>query len=312
MTAAAGESLSIGTTNHGYLVGGKALPSDAPGLAIRPISATRDAVYGAAQLIDGLARAARHVADRFPASVLFAGDVAAKNGGTLAPHASHASGRDVDLSYYVSDPDGTPHDGPEMRWVDAQGHVSGSALVFDAARNWALVEALLRDPSMQVQWIFVAAHVEPLVLAAARAAGADPTLMERAAKVMQQPGDSSPHADHFHLRVYCSAAERLQGCIDAPPFYPWIDRHSAAVSEWVEGLVPFLADPRGAAGEEFRFAIERLVRAHASEALPRLHALLEQDRDQATHALVLDAVDFLEGRRTPAAWARWRPEEVGD
>lgn len=312
-TLAPGESASIGTTSRGYLVGAKALPSDAPGLALRDISVKRDAIWGSAAFVDALARAARHVAERYPGSRLFAGDLALKNGGSFAPHRSHASGRDVDLSFYVTTRDGLAHDGPEMRWVDADGRVSGTDLVFDAARNWALVEALLRDPGVQVQWVFVASHLEPLLLAAGRAAGADEAVLERAARVLQQPGDSSPHGDHFHVRVYCTEPERLEGCLDAPPFYPWVDRYDAAVQHWVDGLVPFLADPRGAAGEEFRFAVERLVRANATQALPQLDALAARpDLDASTRTLVTDAIDFLRGKRTPEAWARWRPEDVGD
>ena len=75
--------------------------------------------------------------------------------------------------------------------------------------------------------------------------------------------------------------------------------------------LPFLRDPRGAAGEEFRFAVERLVRANARVALPYLEAAATHP-DAATRALVTDAIDFLSGRRTPEAWARWRPEDVGD
>ncbi|MFO0750212.1 MAG: penicillin-insensitive murein endopeptidase [Myxococcota bacterium] len=312
-----GDSWSIGTTSRGYLVGAKALPDDVPGLVVRESSRQRGALWGSAAFVDALARAARHVAERYPGSRLFAGDLSLRNGGNFAPHASHASGRDVDLSFYVRDPDGdtargAPHDGPEMRWVDADGRVTGASVVFDAERNWALVEALLRDPTVQVQWVFVASHLEPLLLAAGRAAGADDELLKRAAAVLQQPGDSSPHADHFHVRVYCTEAERLQGCLDAPPFHAWVDRFEPAMRRWIDGLLPFLADPRGAAGEEFRFALERLVRANATEALPRLDALAQSASDDATRALVTDAIDFLRGRRTPAAWARWRPENVGD
>ena len=309
---APGDSLSIGTTGQGYVVGARALESG-PGLALRPLTRDRGTMWGTASFVDALARAARHVAERYPGSVLYVGDLGLRDGGTLPPHRSHTSGRDVDLCYYTRAPDGTPADGPGMSWVDAAGRVTGRDAIFDAERNWALVEALLRDPSIQVQWVFVASHLEPLLLAAGRDAGADATLLARAAKVLQQPNDSSPHADHFHVRVYCGAAERVEGCLDAAPFYPWIDTHDDEVARWVAGLVPFLSDPRGAAGEEFRFAVERLVRANARDALPSLEQIaLRTDADPATRALVSDAIDFLRGRRTPAAWARWRAVDLGD
>jgi len=305
----AGESWSIGTTGRGYLVGGRRLESG-PGLAVRASAKERGADFGTAALVEALARAARHVAERHPGSVLWSGDLAAEHGGTLPPHKSHASGRDVDLAFYLDDAAGAPAESGGMSWVSSDGRTA-AGLTFSAARNWALVEALLRDPAVQVQWIFVASHLEAMLLAAAREAGADALLIERAARVLQEPGDSSPHGDHFHVRVYCGEAERLEGCLDAPPFHPWIDRHDEAVRRWADGLVPFLSDPRGVASEELRFAVERLVRANATVALPHFERLAEHP-DPATRALAADALDFLRGHRTPAAWARWRPEDLGD
>lgn len=296
-------ALSIGTTGRGALLDGIALQaSDA--LALRPISVQRGAIYGASGLVGMLTRAAERVAREHPGSVLWAGDLSLAEGGPLAPHASHTSGRDVDLAFYVTRAD-APADGPEMRYVAPDGRVAGTDLRFDAARNWALVRALLEDPQVVPQWIFCASHVRALLLSEAQRAGADPLLVAKAERVLAQPGDSSPHDDHFHVRVYCGLAERLQGCLDAPPWHPWAPRWEAELARWAEALAPFLATP---SEPETREAIERIVRMNATGALPDLKRLAAGDSSLAP--LAADAVDFLEGRRTPDAWRRWRAEDT--
>ena len=81
---------------------------------------------------------------------------------------------------------------------------------FDTARNWVLIEELLRDPSIQVQWIFVAHFIERMLLEHATETGVSETLRERAAAVMKEPSKSSPHKEHFHVRIYCSLEERIE------------------------------------------------------------------------------------------------------
>lgn len=296
---------SIGPSNAGTLVGARPLPEDHPSLRVRPSAARRGATFGTPALVAMLVRAAERVAREHPGSALWAGDLSRAEGGPLAPHASHTSGRDVDLAFFVSRREGAalvPADGPEMRAVDTLGRVAGGALVFDDARNWALVRALLEDPGAAPQWIFVAAHLRERLLTYGQTA-AEPALVERAAVVLAQPRDSSPHADHFHVRIYCGLEERLQGCLDAPPFHPWVDRHDAALAHWLEGLLPFLSQPRW---PETREAIERIVRMNAHPAIPHLERLAAAHADPGLTALAEDALAFLRGRRTPEAWRRWR------
>ncbi|TNF27979.1 MAG: hypothetical protein EP329_18785, partial [Deltaproteobacteria bacterium] len=236
-----------------------------------------------------------------PGSVLWAGDASARHGGDLSNHASHNSGRDVDLAFYRRTVDGALGDLPTMTVV-AEDLRAAAGMRFDTARNWALVAALLEDPEVQIQWIFVVSYLREALLAEARAVGAAPELLARAAAVLAQPGDSSPHAEHFHVRVYCGVDERLAGCLDAAPFHPGVDRGDAEVGRFVDGLLPFL--DRGWT-DELRWAVTRLVRMNATSALDRLRRLTH-DPDPRVAALATDAVDFLSGRRTPEAWARWR------
>jgi penicillin-insensitive murein endopeptidase len=90
---------------------------------------------------------------------------------------------------------------------------------FDTARNWLMLEAFLTDPSIRVQWVFVATALEDRMLAYARRKHRSTWITEYAATVMQQPGDSAPHDDHFHIRVYCSRTDRFHGCEDRGPVW---------------------------------------------------------------------------------------------
>ena len=95
---------------------------------------------------------------------------------------------------------------------------------FDPLANWVLVKQLLSDPEIEVQWIFVKTELRELMLAAARNDGEDPALIERAQGVLSQPGDSLPHDDHLHLRIYCPGADRQYGCVDFGPVR-WMKKH---------------------------------------------------------------------------------------
>lgn len=299
-------SYSIGTTSAGYLVGAVPL-AGSEGLALRPISVSRDAIYGTRALEGLLTRAAGAVAAAYPGSVLWAGDLSAPHGGDLPGHESHNSGRDVDLGFYRRAPDGTAADTPAFS--DVAADLTSGRTRFDLERNWLFVASVLKDPGATVQWIFVANPLKTALLDFARASGADPELVRRAERVLVQPSDSSPHRDHFHLRIYCGLEEALEGCLDAPPFHPWAPRWDEEIARLVAGYTPLLTREGPA---ETRLVIERLVRLHAKSAIPALERLSETADDPAVAALASDAVAFLSGRETPAAWARWRPEDAGE
>ena len=302
-----GRSYSIGSTSRGMLAAGREL-TESPGLRPRPVSIRREAVHGTDELVAALERAAASVADRWPGSVLWAGDLSAPQGGDLRGHVSHNSGRDADLAFYLRDGAGRIADSPDMARVGHDGRTSGGQRSFDGRRAWALVEALLRDPHIQVQWIFVASHLRALLLAEAALSKADPVLQERAAEVLRQPRDSSAHAEHFHLRIYCALDERVEGCLDSGRVHAWVDDHAAALAERVSQVLPFL---QGQAADEARYAITRIVRLRVRAAAAHIEPLMSHS-DPELAELARDAVAFLRGERTPPAWSHLTEEEIGE
>lgn len=207
---------SVGSPTTGRLVGGAHL-GDAPYLRIVPAYANGDVRYGLGSLVGMLDRSARSVRRQFPDAVLSVGHLSRNGGGELDRHASHESGRDADVAFYVKDRSNKPvyadilvafsGDGTARTWPGA---------VFDDARNWLLVAALLNDPVAHVSHIFVSAPLRARLLAYASKIGVAPSLHTRAALTMIQPHGSLPHDDHFHVRISCPPD--MKGCIENPAY----------------------------------------------------------------------------------------------
>ena len=185
--------------------------------------------WGNPRLIRALTSVAAQVDKQRPGGApLLVGDISARYGGKIPGHRSHRTGRDADLLFYVTTPEGAPIRSPGFvrLGTDGLGRVKiGEDERFvrlDVERTWLLVKNLLRSKHIGVQWLFVSRGVEALLIDYALARGEDLELVWHAETVLLQPGDSSPHDDHFHLRIACLPAEMLQGCEGGGPYWPWL------------------------------------------------------------------------------------------
>ncbi len=205
---------SIGSPTEGHLIGGARL-GDAPYIRIVPIYAPGDVRWGVEPLVSAIERAARAVRKQFPDSVLSVGHLSKPGGGELDRHASHESGRDADIGFFVKNVQGKPvyadhfvpfkGDGTAPTWPGAQ---------FDDARNWAFIAAMVGDAHARITHIFVSMPIRQRLLAYAQKIGAPPGLRVRASELMAQPRGSLPHDDHFHIRVACPPG--MDKCIELP------------------------------------------------------------------------------------------------
>lgn len=214
--------VSAGWVNSGWIEQGVRI--EGPHLAR---SARREGqAYGSSALSGLLQRAAATVARDHPGSMIQLGDASRSSGGWIHGHRSHRSGRDVDILFFAAAPSGRPIASPGLVRYDRHGVGLWDDTVyrFDAARNWALVKALLEDDRARVQWIFVSRGLKALLLEHALLRGEDPALVAAAAHVLHQPGDSGLHDDHFHVRIFCSSEERALACRDHPPVWIWNEK----------------------------------------------------------------------------------------
>jgi penicillin-insensitive murein endopeptidase len=214
-------SRSIGQAWDGRLENGVLLRESANVRYVREYRAGNH-FYGTWQLVALLERAAARVARRLPGAKLSVGELSARTGGALPGHRSHQSGRDADVSFYMVGVHGRSFDpfAFAVFGADGKGRGPNRMLRFDDARNWELVARLLADPDARVQHLFVSDPLRQRLLREGRRRSAPSAILDRAALVMSQPSHGQPHANHFHVRIYCSPGERRR-CRDRPPFHPW-------------------------------------------------------------------------------------------
>jgi penicillin-insensitive murein endopeptidase len=247
-----GSSVSVGTHAGGALIRGVALPAEGAGYRVPGPWQRRGRQYATEEVVRWLTAAFRDVAERLPRSVAPLGDLSGLGGGHSREHKSHGSGRDVDIFFYAVDLNGRPYlpsramlrfapDGSARAWSPPvrDQRISDPIPVvrFDARRNWALVRAMLSDPTVEVQWIFIHRALAALMLREGPSPTDDPALVARAAALFHQPADAQPHDDHMHVRVFCTPSDRALGCVDRGPQRWWkkrwkyMDRESVAGGE---------------------------------------------------------------------------------
>lgn len=192
-----GESVSWGRANGGQLYNGVAM-EDGPGLRVR----NQARAYGTQRVVNMLSAAGADVKARWPdAPELVVGSLSLRRGGSLRPHRSHQSGRDVDITYY--------HRGnvelPDFRDMSAE--------TFDAVKNWHFLKTLI--DTGEVQFIFVDYELQRVLHEYALSIGyTEDDLTE----YLQYPrGRRVPegiirhargHRNHVHIRFTCGPKDK--------------------------------------------------------------------------------------------------------
>lgn len=231
-----GTSDSPGWHASGTLRRPATLPPTGDGYAIGTPWRQRESNFGTDELVEAVVRAARVVSRSAPGGTAAVGDLSRRGGGASVEHRSHQSGRDVDVFFYAVNSAGRPlepgsvmlhfdRNGKATRWSPPKGTIAPSKPVpdarFDVRRNWAFVRALLQDPEIEVQWIFMQKDLVARLLQQSMAEGDEPALRARASQIVRQPSDSEVHDDHMHIRLFCDPDDRSFGCGDRGPARWW-------------------------------------------------------------------------------------------
>lgn len=138
-------------------------------------------------------RAIADTFDVFPkAHVLAIGDLSQESGGWISEHASHQSGRDVDVGlFYKKRPAGYP-----ARFVRA------TSATLDAGATWKLVSSFARtqDEDGGAQFIFLDRRLQNLIYTWAEKHGVSAKRIRQVQRVLRHEPN---HADHIHVRFKC-------------------------------------------------------------------------------------------------------------
>lgn len=186
--------ISLGYTNRGALVSAAQMPAGDQWELVDPARA-----WGTQETIDFLKRSIQKVNEQFPgAPKLYIGHISAKQGGHLSPHVSHQSGRDVDISYYLSN--------------GKRGFIKANASNLDTAKTWAFVKALVTETD--VEMILIDTSIQKLLSSHASRIGEDPLWLDSIFQVRnkhQRPlvRHAKGHANHIHIRFFSPLAQEL-------------------------------------------------------------------------------------------------------
>jgi LysM repeat protein/murein endopeptidase len=196
-------SVSLGRPQHGNLVNGEQLPAGSGWYRRRPVRS-----WGTNHMIDALTQAFQTVQRKHPkAHDNAVGDLSARNGGKLANHISHQTGRDADISFYFR---GHPKKGPKA-FLSAKRHP------LDFAANWTLIEALVgpKPDKGPTEYMFVDYAVQSKLYNWAKSKGVS---KRRLAQIFQYPRGRRAmrgiirhepgHHNHYHVRFRCPPRDR--------------------------------------------------------------------------------------------------------
>jgi hypothetical protein len=210
-------SISVGTVTTGHLVRGREVPLSGPHHAVLDVHSERGTRWGTDELVDGILAAAAAVGAAHPGATLGVGNVARSGGGRLPWSISHKAGRDADLAFYLVDDQGRdvlPDTLLQLAGPDGTVTWAGQELRFDVARNYQLIESLVLSDRISIQYVFCADFLVKQLRAEAARRKAPRRVRKALETFVRQPRGTLPHDDHFHVRVRCSDADRLEGCRD--------------------------------------------------------------------------------------------------
>lgn len=186
-------SVSLGRPNGGALFGAVRMPEGPHWQIVDPHHA-----WATRETVDYLVKAITAAHEAAPGEPLFIGHLSRKEGGRLWPHASHQSGRDVDLGYYYLP-------GTRGGWYQRAAKVN-----LDRKRTWALLRALIVHTD--VEHIFISRGVQRLLREHALSIGEDADWLQsifdhRSVHPAPLVRNVMGHTTHMHVRFFNPQAQ---------------------------------------------------------------------------------------------------------
>jgi penicillin-insensitive murein endopeptidase len=194
-------SLTVGYPNAGFQLRAKKLKNSE---FLRVKDNSRDNIYAHPALVLMLERSAREVARFEKGSLMMVGDLSSRDGGPLAGHVSHQSGRDADVGFYLKDAAGRPIVREHFQPFDPNGRARYEpGVYFDDYRNWVLLRSWVTDNRAGLAHIFVSTGLRWRLIEYGRKDPQFAKYVDEVSVLLKQPAGRAVHDDHFHVRIAC-------------------------------------------------------------------------------------------------------------
>ncbi|MCM8537028.1 MAG: penicillin-insensitive murein endopeptidase [Lentisphaeraceae bacterium] len=176
---------------------------------------TRGSNFGSDRLVFGLMSLCACLKDKLgdnPHHRLRIHDLSSKDGGKIERHINHQMGLDVDIAFYARDLEGKITKSIWTSYDDSGKSVKGKR-IFDTARNWEVVEGIIKNKYFgEIRAILVSNGLRKILLEYANKKLKElpssnsterrelKSIITKAEDLLRQP-QSSPHDNHFHLSL---------------------------------------------------------------------------------------------------------------
>ncbi len=285
-------SRSVGSVSDGWLFRGRVPQMPHPHLTFLSVQHQRGLFFATDRLVEILEATASSVADRHDGAVTYLGNLSGRGGGDIPYSFSHNSGRDADVAFFLESAEGRRLVPEDLVSLNEEGIHRADGVVYhwDDEANWSWFRALMMHAGDDLQYVFLSRPLQQRLLQEGERRGASEQTLERARRILRQPAASPPHADHYHVRLYCSPVSMASGCRDSGAVRPW---HQPAVEARRAALQRVRDAQNHSAPSVRRHAVERaaLLDDPTAERLARRLIDDEAETVRAAAARVMGGLD---------------------
>lgn len=193
---------SVGSTNRGRLLNGWLMPEgdETSGYFLRT---ERSRSWATENTITSLMAGFKAYADKYPgAPRVNVGDFSKRRGGKITPHASHTSGRDVDIGFVHTV-------APDARHPEHFTRASSSNV--DAEKTWYVLKSIIQTGEVKVIYLDISVQKQLYQIAKEEL---NSVQMEAIFSIPKRKHSSSAifqhwpgHKNHAHIRFICPEDE---------------------------------------------------------------------------------------------------------
>ncbi len=256
-------SFSLEDTRDGYMVNGKPVPVPSTLMRQLPVQYERGIAYGTTEFISLIESTAQVMQKKYPGTVMYLGNFCLPEGGDIPYSVSHNSGRDGDIAYYLTDEQGRFAHPQNLHKINRRfvSREAGPKYTFDIEKNATLIETLLMQDKVPLQFIFVAKHLRSALRKELSTRANSEAILLRFDETVQE---LASHDDHFHIRIYCSNEDICAGCLDKSIVHEWVEDPEPKRAKCVEKHIKTLSG-KNASAESLAASLQRIALLSAAD-----------------------------------------------